>query len=245
MANYNPQDSIDTAYTFIQNKRASGHKFGSTPVYNITKDDLRALMNMSNKYGIPFEWMINLIRHETATTFNPAVTNYIGATGLIQFLKSTAQGLGTTTDDLRKMTFQQQLVYVDNFLAKNLKRHLTPEGKIPKDFTQGDLFMTIFYPAAVRKPDLVFPASVPQYNPGVYKPKDYADKALRAAVFPISIFPYSYADFISKFGEFWNKTPRKVKIGGLIFGVLLIGVASWVIYRTLKNKPIIPKFKKK
>jgi len=29
----------------------------------------------------------------------------------------------------------------------------------------------------------------------------------------------------------------------IVLGILLIGTASWVIYRTIKNKPIIPKFK--
>ena len=244
MGKYNPENSIDTAYKAIQDKRASGYKFGgTTPVYDITKDDLRALMKISNKYGIPFEWMINLIRHESANTFNPAVTNYIGATGLIQFLKSTAINLGTTTDDLRKMTFQQQLVYVDKYLQRNLKRYLGPDGKVPSTFTQGDLFMTIFYPVAVLKPNYVFPGEVSRYNPGVYTPKDYVDKSLSRAIFPTSIFPYTLKDFKDKFGEFWTNTPKKVKIGGAILALLLLGTASWVIYRTIKNKPIIPKFK--
>jgi hypothetical protein len=241
---YNPQDSINTAYSYIQNQRGSNYKYLGTPVYNVTKDDLKSLMDITNKYGIPFEWMVNLIKHESAGTFNPSITNSIGATGLIQFLGSTANNLGTTTDALRKMTFKEQLAYVDKFLQNNLKRHLTAEGKIPTNFTQGDLFMTIFYPAAILKEDYNFPPAVPKYNPGVYKPKDYADKALSKAVFPTTKFPYTLKDFKSKFGEFWKKTPKKVKIGGIIFGIIGIGIASWVIYRILKNKPIIPKFKK-
>ncbi len=41
---------------------------------------------------------------ETGETFRPDKTNSIGATGLIQFMPSTAKGLGTSTAALRQMT---------------------------------------------------------------------------------------------------------------------------------------------
>src|ERR1700741_706883 len=116
---YNPQDSINITYTYIQTLKASGKSYSGTPVYNVTKDDLQALMDIADKYGFPYEWLVNLIRFESGGTFNPAITNSIGATGLIQFMPTTAKGLGTTTDALRVMTFKQQLVYVDKYLYAN------------------------------------------------------------------------------------------------------------------------------
>lgn len=229
---YNPQQAIDTAYNYIQGLRAKGYSYGGYSVYNVSKDDLRELMRITDKYGIPFEWMINLIKHESANTFNPAITNSIGATGLIQFLKSTAIGLGTTTDDLRKMTFKQQLVYVDRFLYNNLRRHLTPEGKVPSTFTQGDLFMTIFYPVAVGKPDYKFPESVSRANAGIRSPKDYADKALKYAVFPLSVFPYTLDEVKKKFGEVAEFTKKN----WIPIVVVLVGLAGlgYYLYKTKK-----------
>lgn len=225
---YNPQDSIDTAYNYIQASRAKGYKYSGTPVYDVSKSDLEALKSITDKYGIPFEWMINLIRHESAGTFNPAITNSIGATGLIQFLSSTAQGLGTTTDDLRKMTFKQQLQYVDKYLYMNLKRYLTPDGKVPNTFTQGDLFMTIFYPAAIGKPDYKFSSQVTSQNAGIQTPMDYVEKALQNSIFPLSVIPYSLSDVKKKFGEAYSYTKKNwMPIAMILVGIVGLGIYAW------------------
>ena len=52
---------------------------------------------------------------ETGGTFNPAFATGIGATGLIQFLPSTARGLGTTTDALARMSSVEQLRFVEKY----------------------------------------------------------------------------------------------------------------------------------
>ena len=80
---------------------------------------------------------------ETAKTFNPAITNKIGATGLIQFLPSTAQGLGTTTEALRQMSNVEQMDYVRKYLNRF-------KGRM-NDFV--DVYLAVFYPAAVGQPD--------------------------------------------------------------------------------------------
>lgn len=96
--------------------------------YNLDEDDLYAVMSF-----------------ETGGTFDPAQKNLAGsgATGLIQFMPSTARGLGTTTDELAKMTRTQQLAYVDKYFSnKGIEG-----GNID------DLYMAILFPAAVGKPD--------------------------------------------------------------------------------------------
>jgi hypothetical protein len=82
---------------------------------------------------------------ETGYTFSPSIVNGIGATGLIQFTKSTAiDVLFTTTDMLEKLSAIEQLDYVKMFLLKN---------KVRKAKTLSDLYLCIFTPAAVGKPE--------------------------------------------------------------------------------------------
>lgn len=227
---YNPADTLDKTYTYIQGLRNKGHQYAGTPVYNVTKSDLTALKAITDKYGIPFEWMVNLINFESGRTFNPAIQNSIKATGLIQILPSTATGLGTTVDALKKMSFKQYLKYLDLYIYKNLKSKLGPDGKVPKTFTQGDLFMTIFYPVAVGKPNYTFPANVQKANAGIATPKDYVEKALRVSLFPLSVFPYTLTDVAKKFGEFSqtvNKNPVKTIMVALLFGTILTGTIMY------------------
>lgn len=239
---YNINDSIDKAYNFIQGLRAKGYKYSGTPVYNITKDDLLKLAKVGEKYDIPFEWLFNLIKHEAANTFNPAITNSIGATGIIQFMTkiggktmtyAKADGSdAVTTSELRKMSFSEQLDYLDGYLKRNLKKYLTPEGKIPETFTQGDIFMTIFYPVSVGKPNYQFPDSVSRANAGIKKPLDYVEKALKNSVFPLSVVPYSLADVKKKFGEAYEYGEVVVKrnwIPIVIIGLGLVGLTYFGI----------------
>ena len=77
---------------------------------------------------------------------DPTTTNSIGATGLIQFLPSTAKELGTTTDALRKMSAVEQLDYVYGYLKP-------VSGKMK---TVGDIYASILfgkYSGVIGKPD--------------------------------------------------------------------------------------------
>ena len=66
------------------------------------------------------------------------------ATGLIQFMPKTAEGLGTSTEELSKMSRSEQLEYVDKHFETNLKGRLGDEGG---DIS--DLYMSVLFPAAV------------------------------------------------------------------------------------------------
>lgn len=81
---------------------------------------------------------------ESGRSFSPSKKNMAGsgATGLIQFMPSTAKGLGTTTDALAALTAEQQLDYVE--------RYFQPfKGKLG---SLADLYMAILWPLAVGKP---------------------------------------------------------------------------------------------
>ena len=87
------------------------------------------------------DWLMCVMWFESR--LNPAAVNTrSGATGLIQFLPTTAVSLGTTTEALKQMSGSQQLEYV----YKYLKRY---KGKLN---TLSDVYLTVFYPYAVGKP---------------------------------------------------------------------------------------------
>lgn len=82
---------------------------------------------------------------ETGEKFSSRVTNMAGsgATGLIQFMPSTARSLGTTTAKLAAMTAEDQL----NFVHKYFKPF---RGRL---HTLADLYMAILWPNGVGKPE--------------------------------------------------------------------------------------------
>ena len=196
------QKSLDTLYDYIQSKRSKGNSYNGIPVYDVTKSDLAKLGQIADKYGIPVEWLANLINHESAGTFNPAIQNKSSrATGLIQFMPKTALGYNTTIDYLKTLNFSQQLDYVDMYLGRNLKKVLDETGKAKPTFNQTDLFMTIFYPVSIGTPTFVFPQNVQNQNGGIKTPLDYTEKALRNPPFPLEQYPSSLSEFLKKYGS--------------------------------------------
>ncbi len=98
---------------------------------------------ISANLGIDPNWLMAIMYFESAGTFSPSITNNIGATGLIQFIPSTAKGLGTSTSALRSMTAVQQLDYVEKYLKPY-------RGKF-KSYI--DVYFAVFFPLAIGKPD--------------------------------------------------------------------------------------------
>lgn len=189
----------DELYSKVQARIAAGqHGYGITPIYNLSLNEAQWLQAVADRFGFPPEWLANLVNFESGGTFNPAIQNSIGATGLIQFMPATALGLGTTTSALKAMTFKQQLAYVDRYLQQELESAAAPKGlynkqtgKVSNAFTQTDLFMLIFYPAAVGNPNYRFPANVVAANNGIETPQDYTNRVLVASTTPFkSISPY-------------------------------------------------------
>ena len=129
--------------------------------------------------------LAQLIDFESGRTWDPAVKNKAGsgATGLIQFMPETAKRLGITTDELEEMDFNEQMEYVINYV-KMVERDTGIDIK-----SAGDIAMSIFFPAAVGKPNdwsIVDwyrrnkPGSVEKFitqNPGIETRGDYLKKA--------------------------------------------------------------------
>lgn len=89
--------------------------------------------------------LMSCMAWESAESFRPDIRNAAGsgATGLIQFMPSTAVGLGTTTAKLAKMTAEDQLSFVYHYF-KPYKGRLN---------NLGDIYMAILWPAGVGKAD--------------------------------------------------------------------------------------------
>lgn len=115
--------------------------------FNLIADDgafLGAVETTSQNLGINSADLLTAISFETVGTFNPSIKNPGStATGLIQFLESTAKGLGTTTAELAQMDRTQQMEYVEKYLRpfKGRMKNL------------GDVYMAIHWPAGVGKDD--------------------------------------------------------------------------------------------
>lgn len=120
-----------------------------------TKDERRKVRELCKKQGIKSKWLYKIFRIEsggdpTAVNKNiykkgKLIRKGSGATGLIGFLPSTANYLGTDTSALKKMSVSEQLHYVDKYLTNIKNRY-----KIKTDL---DLYFSIFRPEAIGKPD--------------------------------------------------------------------------------------------
>jgi hypothetical protein len=101
--------------------------------------------DLAKKYNVPEDYLYAVMGFETGGTFSTSQKNQAGsgATGLIQFMPSTAKGLGTSTEALSKMSRAEQLKYVDKYFS----------NKGIEGGSLEDLYMAVLFPAAVGKPN--------------------------------------------------------------------------------------------
>jgi hypothetical protein len=110
-------------------------------ISTVTTAFLCKLVEMSWRHGWDPNGIALVISEESA--FNPAAKNPGGsASGLIQFIESTAASLGTTTAQIRAMSAEEQLPLVERFFETSLR------GQIPARIE--DYFL-----AVLGKPNLI------------------------------------------------------------------------------------------
>jgi hypothetical protein len=109
-------------------------------------DFIQKVQSIAIELGCNYIDLLDCMAFETGRKFDPALRNFIGATGLIQFLSSTARALGTTTDHLASLTRTQQMDWVLKYFKAG------PLAKISSP-TVEDLYMAILWPVAVGKPN--------------------------------------------------------------------------------------------
>jgi peptidoglycan hydrolase-like protein with peptidoglycan-binding domain len=112
---------------------------GSEKVSGAFKDKV---VKIAADLGANPNFLLAVMSFETGETFSPSVRNPgSGAVGLIQFMKETAKGLGTTQEALAEMSAEDQL----DFVAKHFKPF---KGKLK---TLEDTYMAVLMPSAVGK----------------------------------------------------------------------------------------------
>jgi hypothetical protein len=107
----------------------------------LSEDDLRAFEQAASIIDIHPDWLGAVMQFESG--FNPAARNPLsGATGLIQFMPSTASKLGTSIAALAAMSFKDQLQYVIRYFGEKAGLR-----------SLEDTYLKVFYPAAIGHSD--------------------------------------------------------------------------------------------
>jgi hypothetical protein len=120
--------------------------------HNFNKEDRKKVRELAGKLRIKELWLYKIIYIEsrgmsTAVYYkkgddkDPSIRCNYRATGLIQFLPSTAIALGTTNAELYKMSVNEQLDYVSKYFE------LVSKYKRIRSIT--DLYLAVFSPSSV------------------------------------------------------------------------------------------------
>lgn len=135
-----PKPEVTTEQQYVGKQQPTQYKLPEEVAADT--EFLNKVNQISSDQGFNPEDLLRVIDFESAQSWNPAIKNPNStATGLIQFMSSTAKGLGTTTDALSKMSRAEQMDYV----AKYLEPY---KGRL-KNF--GDVYMAVHWPKAIGK----------------------------------------------------------------------------------------------
>jgi len=108
---------------------------------------LEKIKSISSALNLNYIDMLACMNLETGGTFDPAITNSLGYTGLIQFGRDACRACGTTTTAIKELTRQDQCDYVLKYFQINQLNQKAPTPRLV------DIYLTILWPAAVGKPD--------------------------------------------------------------------------------------------
>ena len=127
--------------------------YGNSPSVKLDQNFLNKTKEISQRIGCDYKDLLAVMNSESGLKSN-AKNPKGSATGLIQFMPATAKMLGTTTDELRKMSPTQQLDYVEKFFVQ-VKKTYGFEGK---KLSGADLYALVFMPARANR-DILTSAS--------------------------------------------------------------------------------------
>lgn len=110
-------------------------------IENLTPAGRRATVDVAKSLGIDADWLATVMSFESAGTFSPSKKNAAGsgATGVIQFLPSTAGRLGYTISQIASMSQETQI-------RGPVYQYLKGHGKLK---SLDDVYLAVFYPAAI------------------------------------------------------------------------------------------------
>jgi len=167
------------------------------------------VVSISAKLGINPNWLMVVMHNESGInaqivnkqkgdSSDPYTRSAYRATGLIQFMPTTAIWLGTSTQALYKMTNLEQLDYV-------YKYYKGFAGRIKSYF---DLYMITFFPVAVGKPDdfviqskSISASTIARQNPSFDINKDFKVTVGEAKKIMAKAIPTAFLDEVITLAE--------------------------------------------
>lgn len=161
-----------------------------------TTSQYASIENKAKEWGKDTDAIAGIIWAESNGNTS-AVNPVSGATGLIQFMGSTAKSLGTTQKDILEMNFDQQLDLTGKYFKKFGNRW--DEAK-----TATDLYALVFYPAMSGKEG--------DYVLGSQNSDEWAAKVAKQN----KIFDLNKDNRITK-NEFDTWGASKLKRGGIMY----------------------------
>lgn len=161
MPNLNPFGSL-TGIGAASSPSPESNQGASTSVNNEASGPVGRRLNKRQGYGKEFLDKVKAIAKRVNCNYRDllavmnsesgirtdAVNKNGGATGLIQFMPKTAQGLGTSTTALRNMTPLQQLDYVEKYILVN--KRMAGFGENER-LSGGQLYALIFLPGRAKR----------------------------------------------------------------------------------------------
>jgi len=112
-------------------------------------------------------YMMACFALETGVSFKTNIKNpNSSASGLIQFMESTAKGLGTTTEKLRSMNHVEHMDYVKMYFVNIANQVGIPTSQ----WTLHDVYLSIFTPSAIKKKadDIIYRDGQDAYKVNLY-----------------------------------------------------------------------------
>lgn len=111
------------------------------------KEFMDKVVAVSKRIGCDFKDLLGVMRAESG--LNPSAINKKSrATGLIQFMPKTAEGLGTSVYALENMSAVDQLDYVEEFLIRAKRSAGFSDGE---KLSAGQLYALVFLPARAKR----------------------------------------------------------------------------------------------
>ncbi|MBS9783773.1 transglycosylase SLT domain-containing protein [Candidatus Gracilibacteria bacterium] len=156
------ENAIETKlkdYGFSEEEIKGAREVNSTKLHinslhkNLTKEArellsdpkfMEKLSNVAKNIGASVQDLVTVMMSESG--MNPqAINDKSNASGLIQFMPETAEGLGTSVSEIQQMSGLEQLDYVERYFKKNNRGHRLDSVE--------KLYLATFYPNALSKGD--------------------------------------------------------------------------------------------
>jgi hypothetical protein len=114
-------------------------------IENLSPAGRRAVVDVARSLGVDPDWLATVMAFESAGTFSTSKKNAAGsgATGLIQFMPSTAGNLGYTITQLAAMSQEEQI-------RGPVFKYFANKGHLK---SLDDVYLAVFYPSAIGMPD--------------------------------------------------------------------------------------------